>query len=530
LPSRLIAAEGLLDRLKPITTAFHDHPEAASPCCEGTRVDLLKNIAAWMGNSSGESVYWLRGVAGTGKTAVAQSVAQIATELEFISASFFFSSTTDDRHGYVNVISTLAYQLAKNTRLRPAICSAIERDNDISVRPMRIQAAMLLQDVLIALPSDLPPCLLIILDALDECKEGDNQMHGGDLIPLLLALLENLPFVKIFVTGRPEDSIERLFTHGQALGHTCSLVLHDIPKDTVNRDIELYLRDEFAKINRLTTVQPGFPSESDICTLVQRADGLFIYARTVVEFVKGGVPEDRLAAWLESEPDSTNEQYERLDGIYSYILKKGLRIAPGKMSVFDPNLKLLLITLVLLQRNMSSTSLSLLADLTHRKCTEFLRRISAVLNYTHQNSEPVRLFHISFAEFLSDRIRCIELPEYRVNSDTDQLRLTQLCLEKLAQLLYMEGPLDEHLSAVLHYCCKFWIVHWLGHIDAVGATSDLPVCFVRFCTPHIDKWLAAVLTMKYRDIIEVEEAMFQALKVRSSHFILQYIELLLSSD
>jgi hypothetical protein len=503
----------LLDRLKPIVTAFHDHPEAASPCCEDTRVDLLESISSWMLDPSSESIYWLRGVAGTGKTAVAQSVAQIATELEFINASFFFSSTTDDRRGYANVISTLAYQLGKSTRLRPAICSAIEHDNDIGVRPMRTQAARLLQDVLTGLPSDLPPCLLLVLDALDECKEGDNKMHGGELIPLLLALLENLPFVKIFVTSRPELSIERLFTHRPALGHTCSLVLHDIPKDTVQRDIELYLRDEFAKINQVTTVEPGFPSESDIRTLVQRADGLFIYARTVVEFVKDGVPEDRLAAWLESDPDSTSEQYERLDGMYSYILKKGLRFAPGKKHVFDSSLKLVLVALVLLQRNMPSTCLALLADVNHRKCAEFLRRISAVLNYQHERSEPVRLFHISFAEFLSDPTRCIELPEYRVDLESGHLALTERCLEVIGHFLHREAPLDDHLSTALHYSCRFWIAHWFEHIHAEGPRSRLPVGLNRFCAEDIEHWIGAVSTMHYRDINEVEDIMSQVLKV-----------------
>jgi Mrp family chromosome partitioning ATPase len=88
-------------------------------------VELLASVNTWMNDRSGKTVYWLSGGAGTGKTTVAQSVANIAQQLDILFASFFFSRSADDRHSYGNVIPTLAYQLATSAAMRSGICKAI---------------------------------------------------------------------------------------------------------------------------------------------------------------------------------------------------------------------------------------------------------------------------------------------------------------------------------------------------------------------------------------------------------------------
>jgi Mrp family chromosome partitioning ATPase len=85
----------LLDRLKPALSALYDDAEAAPSCLKDTRVDVLAHIEGWMADPSGKPVYWLTGVAGTGKTTIAQSVAMMADakERRCLFGSFFFSRT-----------------------------------------------------------------------------------------------------------------------------------------------------------------------------------------------------------------------------------------------------------------------------------------------------------------------------------------------------------------------------------------------------------------------------------------------------
>jgi hypothetical protein len=519
-----------LDRLKPVKAAFFDHTEAAPACLEGTRVELLSNITAWMKNSFGQKIYWLSGAAGTGKTTVAQSVAKVANEMGLLCASFFFSRTADDRGNYASVIPTLAYQLAIDERYRSRVCAAVAADGDIQTRPLQLQVQKLLLEVLQPLVSNPQKTFIIVLDALDESRVNVNKVHGGDLLPVLVAAMKDVPFAKIFLTSRPESSIERIFAHEHVGDDTFPLVLHrDIPKDTVQADIERYLRDEFTKIRQMANLGGEFPPESDIRSLIKRADGLFIYARTVVEYIRDpdGSPDYRLTALLESKPGTTSEQYERLDELYAYILEKALRITPGKRH--DADLRNTLVTLVLLQEQLPLTALATFANVNKHKCVEFLQRISAVLNNKPGSTEPIRLVHASFPDFLSDPARCTQLSEYGVKFVEDNLWMAERCLEQLnsglrydicrigdpsllnAEVLDLRTRIDQHISLVLRYACRFWAVHWLAHLRAAGSSSRIPQGLEKFCAKHLLHWIE-VLSLA-GDFYFVQEAISELTNV-----------------
>ncbi|KZP20311.1 hypothetical protein FIBSPDRAFT_954683 [Athelia psychrophila] len=61
-------------------------------CLPGTRVSILSIINVWSRSLDGPNVFWLKGVAGSGKTAIAHTVAQTLREDGRLASSFF--STT----------------------------------------------------------------------------------------------------------------------------------------------------------------------------------------------------------------------------------------------------------------------------------------------------------------------------------------------------------------------------------------------------------------------------------------------------
>jgi hypothetical protein len=464
-----------------------------------------------MKNPSGETIYWLSGAAGTGKTTVAQSVAKIAKDLDFICASFFFSHTSDDRRTYGNVIPTLAWQLGRNGRLHSSMCAAIELDDEIGIQAIHTQVKNLISGVLTSLPIHLPPCLLIVLDALDEFKEDGRKIHGGDLIPVLLASLKNFPFAKLFVASRRESSIERLFSHTTTANDTRGLVLHrDIAKDTVEADIDRYIRHELTNLKAIPTVKADFPYEPDVRKLVQRADGLFIYARTAVEYIRDpdGSPESQLSALVQADNGRHDGQYALLDELYIRIVANALRLTPQNRSATDTGpLRAVLVTLVLAREPLSVEAVATLSG-THRSdCERFLRRLSAVLEHDIGSSQPLRLIHLSFPDFLSDPNRCNALPEYRVDPVIDHLRMVQWCIEQLnsnlrfdmcdirdpslanAEVLDLQSRLKKYISESLRYACKFWAVHWLEHIRAAGPRCQAPLGLEEFCDKHLFHWI-----------------------------------------
>jgi len=83
----------------------------------------------------------------------------------------------------------------------------------------------------------------IVIDALDECSEGERVRQ---LLDKLLSLPSGLP-IKFFLTSRPERHIRNQFDSPHAKIHRI-LRLHDIEKYIVDEDISLYLRVKLKRI------------------------------------------------------------------------------------------------------------------------------------------------------------------------------------------------------------------------------------------------------------------------------------------
>jgi hypothetical protein len=495
-------------------SAFHDAHGAALPCLQGTRTQILGEISIWMKDSSAKLVYWLTGVAGTGKTTIAQSVAHMAEERGCLAATFFFSRTAGsaERRRAAAVIPTLVYQLAHHHEIfRDCICRAVVSDHDIRERLVVKQAKTLFADALQSSNPPLPLPLVIVLDALDEC-EKENGREGGDLIPVLLHSLEKLPFsVKIFITSRPEASIKNMFGRADIHESTVGRALHrDIEQGIVREDIGRYFRHEFDKLAQYRSVPPPFPSDVDFQKLVDRAGNLFIYVRTIVMYVSSQVedPVDRLADVLRADVEGASEQFADLDALYTQILACALD-GVGRTATAHLQLRDVLATLVLIQESLPVTALSALAGVEERQCKKILQYISSVLLYDHVSHEPVRLMHPSFPDFLVSGSRCTDT-RYFVNGAKHHSVLALQCLQIMTMDLRrdicdirdpslsnvkvpnLNQRLDSNVSAQLRYACKYWHVH----VQSAGCFHpDLITVLDAFCTKHLLHWLELLSLM-----------------------------------
>jgi hypothetical protein len=496
----------LLDRLHPVKSAFHDAHGAAPACLEGTRTQLLDEISVWMADPSAKLVYWLTGVAGTGKTTIAQSVAYMAEARGCLAGTFFFSRTmgSAERRQSVAVIRTVAYQLAyRHQALRDCICGAVSSDRDIYERQVARQAQTLLTNALQGIREGLPLSLVVVLDALDECDK-ENGREGGDLIPVLLRSLDKLPFsIKIFVTSRPEPSIKNMFSRADIHGSTVGLALHrDIEQSIVREDIGRYLRHEFDQLAHQRSVPRPFPSDADFQTLIDRAGHLFIYVRTIVMYVSSEVedPIDQLADVLRA--DRAPKQFSDLDALYTQILIKASDVV-GRDAAAQRQLRDVLASLALVKENLAVAALAVLAGVEERQCKMILRCLSSVLLYEHTSLEPVRLIHPSFPDFLTHEDRCTDA-RYFVSSAEYHSLLALRCLQIMnldlrRDICDIRNPfmfnfdvhdldqrLDRNASMQLRYACKYWHVHvqLAGCLDA-----NLITVLNMFCTKHLLHWL-----------------------------------------
>jgi hypothetical protein len=461
-----------------------------------------------MADPSAKLVYWLSGVAGTGKTTIAESVAYMAADQKCLAATFFFSRTSGsaERRRAAAVIPTVAYQLAYRHRMfYDCICDAISTDRDVCERQVALQAKTLLADALGSSTRDLPLPLLIVLDALDECDK-ENGREGGDLIAVLLHSLEQLPFsVKIFVTSRPEPTIKNMFNRADIHGSTVGLALHrDIEQSIVREDIGRYLQHELKRLAQDRSRPQPFPSDTDFQTLLDRAGNLFIYVRTIVIYVSSDVedPVDQLADVLRANAYRASKQFADLDALYTQILIKASDVV-GHDATAQRQLRDVLASLVLVQENIPVAALAVVAGVEERQYKMILRCLSSVLLYDHTSYEPVRLIHPSFPDFLTREGRCTDA-RYFVSSAQYHSLLALRCLQIMntdlrrdicelwgcfllnSDVADLDQRLDRNVSVQLRYACK----HWHVHVQLAGCFHPNVITALDiFCTKHLLHWL-----------------------------------------
>jgi hypothetical protein len=238
-----------------------------------------------------------------------------------------------------------------------------------------------------------PPPLLVIIDALDECDDS-----AKSLINVIANNYHDSPApIRFFLTSRqPEDKqITGAFRQYHDRIHFINLL--DSP---AHNDIRLFSQKEFNNLQikhsqYFETLKESWPSSSDIDSIVNKSQGLFIYASTLLNFVgdmdQGEIPVQRLKhAML---------QDDGLDALY----RKVLQDAP---EFNNPDFKPILGALCFLHDALSLGSLVVLLRLgSATNARRVLRGCKSFLHIPPTDHENITFLHMSFHDFLTDRNR-----------------------------------------------------------------------------------------------------------------------------
>jgi hypothetical protein len=228
--------------------AFNSRSREHEPqCLTDTRVDLLRQLMAWGNNPCDKCIFWLNGMAGTGKSTIARTVAQTFHDQNRLGASFFFSRGGDDLAKADKFFTTLAVQLAKvSPYLRRYICDAVTGHGDIGQQSLRDQWKQLIFRPFSMLEDSQIPSktLILVIDALDECE----QQNDIRLILRLFAETNDLKRIqlRIFVTSRPETPIRLGFCDIRAAHR--DFVLQNISQSVIEHDISVFLKHQLKSI------------------------------------------------------------------------------------------------------------------------------------------------------------------------------------------------------------------------------------------------------------------------------------------
>jgi hypothetical protein len=265
----------------------------------------------------------MTGAAGSGKSALEQTVAERCGKSGILLAAYFFSVADPTRNTLATIVPTISLQLGLyNPDLRPFITTAVSADSFIFERSLITQMDALivgpLRQYLEPKSTGFPYAILI--DGLDECEGEDLQAELLKAIDLCL-LSEDMPF-RIFLASRPEMAIRTALDPG---GHLYGVANHLPLSDRYNaaQDMRLYLRKRFQDLSRRVG-RPQWFTESDINTLVEAASGQFVYVSTAHKYISEprSSPEARLRIVLTWTPHEGQvaRPFEALDRLYTNIL------------------------------------------------------------------------------------------------------------------------------------------------------------------------------------------------------------------
>ncbi|OJJ81248.1 NACHT and WD repeat domain-containing protein [Aspergillus glaucus CBS 516.65] len=476
-----------------------------SECLSGTRTALLKQIEEWGCSSQSQCIFWLNGMAGTGKSTISRTVAKSFQEKGLLGASFFFKRGEGDRGNAGRFFSTITRQLITTIpQLAPDVSKAIVADPDISTKSLRDQFHKLLLQPLHNLDLDDQTTPVIVIDALDEC-DGDKD------IQLLLQLFpqvqkSNSVQLRVFVTSRPELPIQLGFQDAEVRGNHRDLVLHEIPNPVIKDDISLFLKHKLKKIKEQRSLPENWLEDSDVQTLVTMSVPLFIFAATVCRVFEDYDldPVKSLAEILEYQSEES-----KLDGTYLPVLNRlSANHGEKRKRELVKEFQDVVGTIIILESPLSIISLSKLLGIPKGLINTRLNRLHSVLQIPDHETMPVRLFHLSFREFLLDTNTREKTPFWIDEKEMHQKIAVQCltvmfrCLKKNMCNLESEGmqrteidrdSINRFIPPELQYSCRYWTQHLAQGKDPI---SKMDNAFL-FLQEHFLHWAEVMCILGY---------------------------------
>ncbi|KAJ4160080.1 hypothetical protein NW754_003204 [Fusarium falciforme] len=516
----------VLSRLPAARGAAYDSSDdwLEATCMKNTRVSILNEIHEWANDPTSTTLFWLNGMAGTGKSTISRTVAQRLAAAGNLGGSFFFKKGEADRSNPSKLFTTLAAGLL---RWQPAVSRYIERAIDENPQIFdQIYEDQFEKLIFEPLSEATPPPerpIVMVVDALDECQNVVITRIITDILPRA-ASLQHIR-LKFFLTSRPEMAVQAGFSKVQPKSTYRDFLLHNVSHDVIKKDLEIFLtatiahiRDRFNSLRHGSSmIPPNWPSQDVIDRLVDMAIPLFIVAATVCRFVDDqrlGNPKRQIKQVLALRD---REHESMLDQMYLTVLNQqfGDDYSLRKKHQIIEEFRRIVGSVILLSSPLTIPALARLLrkdgdddDLqsTIEDRLEILHSVLSVPQPEERPCVPVRVLHSSFRDFLVD-------PQHRasnsfwVDEAKTHMALWESCLGVMKAALRQDmcglglpatsqasierEAVDDCLPPELQYACLYWI----DHIEQAGVDSATGLSILTFFKENLFHWLEALSLM-----------------------------------
>ncbi|KAF5008872.1 hypothetical protein FDECE_4896 [Fusarium decemcellulare] len=389
-------------------------------------------------------ILWVRGAPGSGKSVLATSVIEKLSREECPVLYFFFRHTiTANHNAKAAVRDWLAQVLKFSPPLQAELKKYMTKANDKNLGVEELSLANLFRLLHTAL-SHLPK-VYILVDALDEMDQEELEIFLQDFYELA----ECQPVqVKLFMTSRPVAVIEKI-------ARTVKVLDIRLDKERVAPDITAYI------LHRLCSSSILVKSHSHVAnTIMERCDGLFLYARLALDHVFKR-PDQDLADSLRSIPTSLSIMYSNILDEQSNRddIPAGLQQLILELVTHATRPLRLLEISDLINVTQDIQDLASSKDLIRSTCGPLLQIVA---------DETVHVVHHSLTEYLNGTTRDIDQSVYPVfEPGPTHNRLALLCMAYL-QAGCLDNVIipnkngrsvDQVLPPFTRYAASNWHVH-----------------------------------------------------------------------
>lgn len=504
------ARKELEKELRSVPSASYD-PKAG--CLPNTRKALLAIADAWVRGltpSATKSVL-IHGHAGSGKTALLSSIAKSLDEAHIPYTYFGCRRDGIDRSDVHRILPTICYDLTKYYEGYHERISGLIRSPEgwsVATGDIGTQSELLFGKTYELISPDgalRPPVHVILIDALDECRDH----HDGDrttderrsLLDFLLSFANSTSWIKVLITSRPDPDIMDAFTQ-TAFAVNCI-------------DIESEKWDAPAEIRRLVEVQSSklklglSPDQIDRFQAI--SSGRFIWYKTVFRLIQGskGCNSHLVTNILNGELPSSKDD-PRAPPYLQYQRALNYAVSGGSdREIMESVLSVIYVT----ETSTRPLSTSAIAEILYpnedyegkREWVENMIKSLSSMLYVEKGTNAVRVRHLSVLAFISGMM--IEefpmvsnipgdnaAPRFAFGAKGTHTRIFDGCFTLMDRDLRfntceleesfrlnkdvpdLAHRLSRHIGGALRYASEFWLSHLMqSNVDTKESAEKVLV-------------------------------------------------------
>jgi hypothetical protein len=474
-------------------------------CYPGTRKPTLDIIFDWADSPSSTNIFWLYGISGSGKTAIAHTVAATLDVQGNLGAAFFCNRYDIYSRDSYKILSTIVYQIClKYKPLRLYLEQWLERyqyNSNVPIHEFLNSASIILN----------MPTLVIVIDDLDECS-------GTDLLIQIKQVVQNCNWVKFFITSQVNNKIQEL--HEDHPVHSHDMFLYN-SIDDINVLAEI----------KLKKIAPDIDTNS-IYELAKRSMGVFQWVVFVVKYLDVSYSFNNdlnaLLQKLQVTQSINNNAETSLSRLYTTLLDLNTQDISKKMYIK----KFLSVARVLTEHD--PVSLNIVLSIAGQN--RLVSLLSLFFTVDSQSSARMNIVtsHNSIMYYLDDKLKS---GEYWVDYEETKTVIVKWSLSILEEELKfnicnikssfdpdtLTSQIKENLNSViteqLEFASYAWIEFLPDSITDVENGLDLVTKIEKFTSsPHLLFWMELFLVFNgVQSLHAICLSLYKKLKKVSDH-------------